>query len=78
MKVPKIYFASITILLATSVILKLFANEIYLTSLFILLFMIHVTVTLYVIYSAYEMYFLHEKQGSKLVMSKDKLNINWN
>lgn len=35
--------------------------------------MIHLVIALYVIYSLFEINILHEKQGSKLSLSKGKL-----
>ena len=33
--------------------------------------------SLYICYSLYEMFILHEKQGSKLTLSKEKFHSDW-
>ena len=37
---------------------------------------IHLVISFYVVYSFFEIYILHEKQGSKLSLSKGKLTSN--
>ncbi len=46
-----------------------------LTQLFVFLLGIHTLTCIYFVYTAYELNFLHEKQGSKLTLSKEKLDI---
>ena len=43
---------------------------------FIISFVIHLVISLYVLYSIFEINVLHEKQGSKLTLSKGKLTSN--
>ena len=75
---PKKKYAIFCIgLIICALIIKIILPNSILTSIFLVLFLIHALISLYVIYSLYEMYFLHEKQGSKLTLSKDKLNIHW-
>ena len=43
---------------------------------FLISFVIHLVISLYVLYSIFEINVLHEKQGSKLSVSKGKLTSN--
>lgn len=43
---------------------------------FFISFVIHSVISLYVLYSIFEINVLHEKQGSKLTLSKGKLTSN--
>ena len=43
---------------------------------FLISFVIHLVISLYVLYSIFEINILHEKQGSKLSLSKGKLTSN--
>ena len=43
---------------------------------FFISFVIHLVISLYVLYSIFEINILHEKQGSKLTLSKGKLTSN--
>lgn len=46
------------------------------TQIFFISFIIHLVISFYVVYSFFEIYILHEKQGSKLSLSKGKLTSN--
>ena len=62
-----------TALILASVLLGILLPKNILLYLFIFSTIIHVLVSLYFVYSEYELNFLHERQGSKLTLSKDKL-----
>ncbi len=64
-------------LIILALIIKITLSSSSLISIFLVLFFIHALISFYVLYLLYEMYFLHEKQGSKLTLSKEKLNIHW-
>ena len=48
-----------------------------LTKIFFYSLVIHIVISLYMIYSLFEMTILHEKQGSKLTLSKGKITSDW-
>ena len=75
---PRKVYAIICIgLIILATFLRLILPSSFLMSIFLVLLFVHALISLYVAYSFYEMYVLHEKQGSKLTLSKDKLNIHW-
>ena len=59
--------------LAVPIILKTIISPNVLVQSFVLSLLFHVVASIYFIYTSYELNFLHEKQGSKLTLSKDKL-----
>jgi len=66
----------ISIIFTVLLLLKtLLSNEIII-QIFLISFIIHLVISLYVIYSIFEINVLHEKQGSKLSLSKGKLTSN--
>lgn len=73
----KIYLYCCLGIILIGLIIKLLLPFNYILGIFGFLFTINSLISLYVLYSLYEMNVLHEKQGSKLSLSKDKLNIKW-
>ena len=76
MKVSKQYVIALTITTLLTITIKSLLSFEALVNLFLLFFLINLLIALYALYTLYEMNFLHEKQVSKLVMSKNKLNIS--
>ena len=60
------------ILFIITILADTFLNIEYLNLLFLISFIIHFTIISYLIYSIYEMNFLHERQGSKLKLANQK------
>ena len=56
--------------------LKVLLSNSTVTQIFLISFVVHLVISLYVIYSLFEINILHEKQGSKLSLSKGKLTSN--
>ena len=48
-----------------------------LTTIYFYSLLTHSVIALYTVYSLYEMTVLHEKQGSKLTLSKGKITSDW-
>lgn len=63
-------------LLSVILLIKVIVNTDTLIHIFLVSFIIHTLIALYFVYTNYEMNFLHEKQGSKLILSTNKLNTN--
>ena len=55
---------------------KFLLSDSTIIQIFLISFVVHLVISLYVIYSLFEINILHEKQGSKLSLSKGKLTSN--
>jgi hypothetical protein len=77
MKSTQFYLLSFLTLSIISLILNRFFSLSSIASVFFYSFIFHVLVSLYAICSLYEISVLHEKQGSKLILSKNKITSEW-
>lgn len=70
------YLFLISIYFVILLLLNNFLNYSIIVQIFLISFLSHMVISLYVIYSIFEIKILHEKQGSKLSLSKGKLTSN--
>lgn len=77
MKLSRYYLFLILVLSITSIILNSVLNTPTLLKIFFYSLLIHTVIALYTVYSLFEMRILHEKQGSKLTLSKGKITADW-
>ena len=77
LKAKHIYLLLITIFVIISVVLKILTSFSNQTSVFLYSLFFHLIVSAYICYSWFELFVLQEKQGSKLIKSKQKLNSDW-
>lgn len=77
MKLSRYYLFLILVLPMISIILNSVLTIPTLTKIFFYSLLAHTVIALYTIYSLYEISVLHEKQGSKLTLSKGKITSDW-
>ncbi len=77
MKLSQYYLFLILVLSITSIILNSVLDTPTLFKIFFYSFITHSVIALYTVYSIFEMRILHEKQGSKLTLSKGKITADW-
>ena len=70
------YLFLISIYFVILLLLDSLLNYSIMVKIFFISFLSHTVISLYVIYSIFEIKVLHEKQGSKLSLSKGKLTSN--
>ena len=70
------YLCFISIFFVFLFFLKSLLSDYTIIQIFFISFIFHLVVSLYVLYSFFEINILHEKQGSKLSLSKGKLTSN--
>ncbi len=77
MKIHQYYLFLILVLFILSIILNSVLPIPTLTKIFFYSLLVHTVVSLYMLYSLFEIRILHEKQGSKLTLSKGKITSEW-
>ena len=77
MKVAKIYLLISIVLVIFSIILKFLLLHLNQATIFFYSLFFHLISALYIGYSLFEIFVLHEKQGSKLTLSKERFHSDW-
>ena len=77
MKIAKIYLLISIVLIIISIILKFLMIHLNQATIFFYSLFFHLISALYICYSLYEIFVLHEKQGSKLTLSKKRFHSDW-
>ena len=77
MKLSHCYLFLILALPIISFILNSVLTIPTLTTIYFYSLLVHTVIALYTVYSLYEITVLHEKQGSKLTLSKGKITSDW-
>lgn len=77
MKLHQYYLFLFLVLPILSIILNSVLPTPILIKIFFYSLLVHTVVSLYMVYSLFEVRILHEKQGSKLTLSKGKITTDW-
>lgn len=77
MNVSRFYLLFVSGLLAISLIINFTFSQQIIINMFFYSFLLYLVISFYVVYSLFEINILQEKQGSKLLLSKSKLNSDW-
>ena len=77
MKITHVYLFISIFLVFLSIVLKFLLSNSNLISFFFYSLFFHGIIALYICYSLFEIFVLHEKQGSKLTLSKEKFHSDW-
>ena len=77
MSITKAYLLISIVLFSVTVAIRLLLSSLNQTTIFIYSLFFHLIVALYIGYSMYEIFILHEKQGSKLTLSKKRFHSDW-
>lgn len=77
LNITRVYLLISVAILIFSIIFKILLLHFNQSTIFFYSLFFHLISALYICYSLFEIFVLHEKQGSKLTLSKEKFHSDW-